>query len=1068
MKRKCLALILALMLSVAPVGAFGENATGVAYAPPDEVYEIGVPDDIGDIGDISEVEYAPGIPVPEEPEYDTASPNDENESIDVPVNPAPEEPEDETAPPSNGEDNSYQTPTQPDEGDIAPEIDDETDGDDGSVWENNGGYVGIAPTSLGPPNIGFYVRCSTTAALLQQRTNGLSTAPFNEAHATDAGFDLGNWPGWEIEFWAVGFEFIVPPPPFFQPPVAISSRLAMRPPYIVPNDPNQVGFLSIGPFDGTTGDSFANFSWGTHPIFDIFIRPQSPSIEKTLTSETPVFQGDVVAFTIKVANPAILPNTWATGAGPYLGANPVPTGSGPPLSTTLFDDFHVQDILPSGLALVPGSIVVIGARDYMDNSSDNTVDLMIDLPHATPNGNGTVYPGVVEITFQALVITSAASFGGTITNDASLTGRGGDVDEEDSVSSNVAASPTLAKSVHQIRNTPITDPVQPVFEGDVVTYRLAVYNPNDRWLNGFIVRDTLPPGLADITNITVSPSNAFDAYGINNASDVLEVILNLPPGPGYTYIDFDVIVDDEEDADANGNFVNTAYLYVKTHAINPGFDPNVPICPDNNPISYTTGDERLDDVGASATVRLAVPGIELEKSVSPTPLVYAGNDLTYTLEVTNTGNVPLYNVLVTDNLNPVSPASPVLPHLDLDGTELVTVSFSGSRPNMTPVPLLSTLMNPGINIGTLAPGEIATLTFIVTVDEDARGGTVLDNEADVVGNTRDGTNGDGEQVDDEDYATTTVISEPDITIVKSAGSPTVVAGGNIQYTLVVTNSGNVDLTNVRVTDDLNPAINPALTHLNLSDPLTVTVHITFSDNRNDYTTSLATLMNPGFEIDNLEVGEYVTLTFTVTVASGVPSGTILRNTATAVGDYTGTGTSVNDTDTATVNVPSPTPPQPPPPPPPPGNGNNNGPGNGGGGGGSGGAGGGGGGWSGSSVTTTPGSSPPARAESHATYDTYPQYPPTYHPTTPSDSDNQYVPSLYMYDRDTDNYDISSDMDTDTDTDTDTNTSTSTSRRNPQTSDDFSFTALFVSAIGFILLLGVAFLLLGFGRRRDAK
>ncbi len=108
---------------------------------------------------------------------------------------------------------------------------------------------------------------------------------------------------------------------------------------------------------------------------------------------------------------------------------------------------------------------------------------------------------------------------------------------------------------------------------------------------------------------------------------------------------------------------------------------------------------------------------------------------------------------------------------------------------------------------TLDPGESDTLTFtgsytLLQADIDAGSFT---NEATVTGTAPDDT-----EVTDSDTDIQTIVRQPDISLVKSGSvkmdtiTPTDQAnvGDSIEYTFTVTNTGNVTLTNITVTDAL--------------------------------------------------------------------------------------------------------------------------------------------------------------------------------------------------------------------------------------------------------------------------
>jgi uncharacterized repeat protein (TIGR01451 family) len=304
-----------------------------------------------------------------------------------------------------------------------------------------------------------------------------------------------------------------------------------------------------------------------------------------------------------------------------------------------------------------------------------------------------------------------------------------------------------------------------------------------------------PPG----TTVTdENPANYFgDAPGIQIVKLVNGQDADTPPGPHvaagstvtFTYVVTNtgnvplanVVVTDDQlgtitsfTGDTNGNGLldlTETWTYTKTATAQAGQhtnvgtvtakDPNIPNGPpvtDNNPGNYF-GD---------------APGIQIVKFVNgqnadsaPGPHVPAGSTLTFTYVVTNTGNVPLANVVVTDD-------------------QLGTItSFTGDTNGN----------------GLLDTNEtwLFTKTATAQAGQHTNVGTVTGQDAD---------NPTVPPVTDHNPANY-FGDVPGIKIVKlvngqDADTPPgqhLSAGSTLTFTYVVTNTGNVPLANVVVTDD---------------------------------------------------------------------------------------------------------------------------------------------------------------------------------------------------------------------------------------------------------------------------
>jgi hypothetical protein len=159
-----------------------------------------------------------------------------------------------------------------------------------------------------------------------------------------------------------------------------------------------------------------------------------------------------------------------------------------------------------------------------------------------------------------------------------------------------------------------------------------------------------------------------------------------------------------------------------------------------------------------ATVAVYVPAIELTKAAAPIEVeVGVATAVTYTYVATNTGNMTLTGVTVTDVAGP-DDCSPVTP----------------------------------ASVATLAPGASATFTCTATLTA-ADPTATFDNTADVTGAPvfPDGTPAPP-AVTDEASAVVTAF-QTGIELTKVADRDVVFPGTDVTYTYTVTNTGSVDL-----------------------------------------------------------------------------------------------------------------------------------------------------------------------------------------------------------------------------------------------------------------------------------
>jgi uncharacterized repeat protein (TIGR01451 family) len=171
----------------------------------------------------------------------------------------------------------------------------------------------------------------------------------------------------------------------------------------------------------------------------------------------------------------------------------------------------------------------------------------------------------------------------------------------------------------------------------------------------------------------------------------------------------------------------------------------------------------VTDVDEAVVTIGAAPGIELVKTAAGPNTVQVGEMVSYELRATNTGNVPLTGVTVTDPLGGLS-------ELDCD------------RPQPS----------------RLEPEEtvLCRADYFLTQTDVDRG--EIANTASVTGRPV----GEGDPVGDDDSLVINLVPDPSIGLVKTVDDDSVRAGDMVTYTLAATNTGNTTLSNVVINDSL--------------------------------------------------------------------------------------------------------------------------------------------------------------------------------------------------------------------------------------------------------------------------
>jgi gliding motility-associated-like protein/uncharacterized repeat protein (TIGR01451 family) len=348
--------------------------------------------------------------------------------------------------------------------------------------------------------------------------------------------------------------------------------------------------------------------------------------------------------------------------------------------------------------------------------------------------------------------------------------------------------------------------------GDVITYTLMVTNTGNETLDNVTLTDPLT--------------------GLN------QNLGSMPPAQVITVTESYTIIQSDIDA---GEVVNVATV-TATDATK----------------------ANLSDTATATIIAIQTSGIELTKTADVATYDQAGDVIIYTLTVTNTGNETLDNVILTDpltglnqNLGSMPPSqelsvteSYTITQSDIDAGEVVNVATvtatdatnavlsdmatatvtgiqtSGieliktadvstydqvgdvipytlmieNMGNTTLTNMVTTDQLTGLVeiVSIIAPGEEVTYTTTYTV-------TQSDMEAGSISNIASVTALDpsGNSVEDNDSVIVLTDAQPGIEIVKNANKDLVFGRGEIiTYSIEVTNTGNVGLTEVHVTDPL--------------------------------------------------------------------------------------------------------------------------------------------------------------------------------------------------------------------------------------------------------------------------
>jgi uncharacterized repeat protein (TIGR01451 family) len=320
--------------------------------------------------------------------------------------------------------------------------------------------------------------------------------------------------------------------------------------------------------------------------------------------------------------------------------------------------------------------------------------------------------------------------------------------------------------------------------------------------------------------------------------------------------------------------------------VNPDFNGGLPgATVDNTATVGTVGGNVTDPNPSNNTSTVKTPigpnaDLQLTKTASPASVV-AGDPasiITYTINYRNGGLGDAVNVVISDTVpaNLLAVGTINAPGLSCHGATATPGAQFNCSPNANAFGTHAA--------GVLPANASGTMSFQVRAPANVAAGTLVSNAANIA-STGNNSTPDPNTANNKQATSTLVTTSADLSITKTDTPDPVLAGQNITYTINFSNAGPSDAQNVVVNDPLPPGT--TLVSVNGSDN---SVSCTQADNT--VSCNKATLA----------AGASASITLVVRVNPGVPSGTVLTNTAT-IGSSTSDPVSNNSsTTTTTVNT----------------------------------------------------------------------------------------------------------------------------------------------------------------------
>jgi uncharacterized repeat protein (TIGR01451 family) len=459
------------------------------------------------------------------------------------------------------------------------------------------------------------------------------------------------------------------------------------------------------------------------------------TISKT-ADKTTVNAGDQIGFTVTLTN---------TGTG---------TATGVTLSDTLPSAPGVTWSLDTA-----GSIIPSGISCAVTTGSPQSLTC-----GATPSTNGpfNLAAGATLKLHVTSPTSSATCASNTLTNTASFTSQNG--------GSGSSASVTITVNCPSLTLTKTADNSS-VNAGEQIGFTVTLKNTGTGDATGVTLTDTLPSGGG--LNWTLDAAGSTIPTGISCAiSNTTPQVLSCGTSPATT-----------------GTFTLPAGATLKLHVTSPTSSATCAISPVTNTASF--GSTNGGSGSKQASVTINCPQLGIVKTADKST-VNAGDQIGFTVTLSNTGSGAATGVTLTDNL-PTAPG--VTWTLDTAGSSIpagISCGISGTNPQV-----LSCGTSPSTT-GTFTLAAGASIKLHVTSPTTAAtcASSPLHNTA-----TFTSSNGGG----NSSSTVTITVNCPNLSITKTADNASVTAGDQIGFTVTLKNTGPGNAYNVTLSDTLPSA-----------------------------------------------------------------------------------------------------------------------------------------------------------------------------------------------------------------------------------------------------------------------
>ncbi|MBY0035166.1 DUF11 domain-containing protein [Bacillus cereus] len=469
------------------------------------------------------------------------------------------------------------------------------------------------------------------------------------------------------------------------------------------------------------------------------------------------------------------------------------------------ENIIVTDIIPANTSFIENSVIVNGNARPNDNPLNG-----IQIDNIPPNTTATI---LFQVRVTSIPQTNPISNTSTIEYEYTVPNR-------PPITETIISSAALTEINHANLNSNKAVDLAFATVGDTLTYTITLNQTGNVAVNDVIIQDIIPQGTTFIENSVIV--NGETLPGVNPVSGIPIGTITIG---GDAIVSFQVTVTSIPTPNELNNNAITTFNYI--------------VSPNNVPVTNTT-------ITNTVTTTVQNDNVIAIKSVDVTNALPA-QTLTYTITITNSGNVTIEDLLAIDTV-------------PIDTTFVAgSVTINGiNQPNENP--------ENGITLGNLAPNEFVIITFQVTISSSTLQSTI-NNDASVSYTVIIDPTKPPITITKQTNTVTTTVIDPMVRIEKTTDKSIVVIGDIITFTLAVFNHSPIPTISTSVID-------------------TIPAGTTFIENSVTINGTPVPNVRPdtGINIGSLPADSVATITFQVLVTS-IPSNSTIINSATVTAAF---------------------------------------------------------------------------------------------------------------------------------------------------------------------------------------